>query len=70
LLSGYPQWHTELSLFLRQHSSVRYIRDGPLVLHEIIHELKTKKMSVVLLKLDFEKAYDRVSWQFLIEVLF
>jgi hypothetical protein len=47
----------------------RFIQDGPLALHEIIHELKTKKLPAVLLKLDFEKAYDRVSWEFLREVL-
>jgi hypothetical protein len=38
-------------------------------LHEIIHELKSKKMAAILLKLDFEKAYDWVNWQFLQEVL-
>jgi mannosylglycoprotein endo-beta-mannosidase len=47
----------------------RFIQDGPLALHEIIHELKSKKLPAVLLKLDFEKAYDRVSWDFLREVL-
>jgi hypothetical protein len=40
-----------------------------LALHEIIHELKSKNLPAVLLKLDFEKAYDRVNWQFLREVL-
>jgi hypothetical protein len=43
----------------------RFIQDGPLALHEIIHELKTKKLQAVLLMLDFEKAYDRVNWSFL-----
>jgi hypothetical protein len=47
----------------------RFIQDGPLALHEIIHELKSKNLPAVLLKLDFEKAYDRVNWVFLREVL-
>jgi hypothetical protein len=41
------------------------IHDGPLALHEIIHELKSRPLLVTLLKLDFEKAYDRVNCQFL-----
>jgi hypothetical protein len=47
----------------------RFIQDGPLALHEIIHELKSKNLPAVLLKLDFEKAYDRVNSHFLREVL-
>jgi hypothetical protein len=43
----------------------RFILDGSLALLEIIHELKRKKLGGVLLKLDFEKAYDRVNWDFL-----
>jgi len=34
-----------------------------------LHELKATKNSGVILKLDFEKAYDKVDWNFLEEVL-
>jgi hypothetical protein len=47
----------------------RNILDGPLALIEIIHEIKSKKLGGILLKLDFEKAYDRLNWHFLAEVL-
>jgi hypothetical protein len=47
----------------------RLIHEGPLVLQEIIHELKSRNLSAVILKLNFEKAYDRVNWLFLREVL-
>lgn len=45
------------------------ILEGSLALQEIIHELKRTKELAILLKLDFEKAYDRVSWIFLRRVL-
>jgi hypothetical protein len=45
------------------------IHEGALALHEIVHELKVKKTRAVILKLDLEKAYDRVSWAFLRDVL-
>jgi hypothetical protein len=34
---------------------------GVLELHEIIHETRTKKLGGMFLKLDFEKAYDRMN---------
>jgi mannosylglycoprotein endo-beta-mannosidase len=37
--------------------------------HEIIHEVYRKKESGIILKLDYEKTYDRVSWSFLEEML-
>jgi hypothetical protein len=36
----------------------RNILDGVVVLHEAVHELHSKKLNGIILKLDFEKAYD------------
>jgi hypothetical protein len=47
----------------------RNILEGAQILHEVIHELSSKKQSGIILKLDFEKAYDKVHWDFLEEVL-
>ncbi|KAE8792039.1 Hydroxyisourate hydrolase [Hordeum vulgare] len=46
-------------------SSGRFIIDGILRLHEIVHDLKSRNSKAVILKLDFEKAYDSLSWPFL-----
>ncbi|WVZ90567.1 hypothetical protein U9M48_036858 [Paspalum notatum var. saurae] len=43
----------------------RNIMEGAVILHETIHELHTKKQNGVILKIDFEKAYDKVRWDFL-----
>jgi hypothetical protein len=37
--------------------------------HEIVHRAMRNKEKGVVLKLDYEKAYDRMSWQFLEEIL-
>jgi hypothetical protein len=34
-----------------------------------LHELQRKKQKGLILKLDFEKAYDKVNWTFLQQVL-
>ena len=39
----------------------RYILDGVLVLHEVLHEVRSKHLRAVFLKTDFHKAYDTVS---------
>jgi hypothetical protein len=39
----------------------RYIIEGIVILHEIIHEIHHKKLLGVLFKIDFEKAYDKVN---------
>jgi hypothetical protein len=43
--------------------------DGAVMLHEIVHELNRKKLQGVILKIDFEKAYDSVRWDFVEEVM-
>jgi hypothetical protein len=39
----------------------RNIMEGVIVLHETIHELHWKKQSDLILKIDFEKAYDKIN---------
>lgn len=47
----------------------RFILEGCVILHEVLHEMRTKAQKGVILKIDFEKTYDRVSWDFLFEFL-
>lgn len=50
----------------------RLIQDNIIVAHEAFHYLKTHmkgKKQALALKLDFNKAYDRVQWDFLKEVM-
>lgn len=42
----------------------RNILEGVVVLHEMLHEIHTKKLDGVVFKVDFEKAYDKVKWSF------
>nr|GFA29395.1 RNA-directed DNA polymerase, eukaryota, reverse transcriptase zinc-binding domain protein [Tanacetum cinerariifolium] len=47
----------------------RQILDGPFILNEVIQWCKLKKNQILIFKVDFEKAYDSVRWDFLDEVL-
>ena len=47
----------------------RNIMNGVLALHEILHETKRGNEVGIILKLDFEKAYDKVNWDFLFSCL-
>ena len=47
----------------------RQITDGPLMVNEIIAWAKKHKKKLLLLKLDFEKAFDTLSWTFLNSIM-
>jgi hypothetical protein len=47
----------------------RNILDEVVSLHETVHVLHSKKLNWVILKMDFEKAYDKVKWSFLQQTL-
>jgi hypothetical protein len=46
-----------------------HILEGVVVLHEAIHETNRKKLDGVLFQIDFKKAYDKVKWPFIQQVL-
>ena len=46
-----------------------FILESVVAAHEIIHEIHRNKESGIILKLDYEKAYDRVSWTFIDDML-
>lgn len=47
----------------------RNFTDDIIITSKIIHSMKTKKTNGVILKLDFEKAFDTVNWDFLFATL-
>ncbi|GKA65576.1 RNA-directed DNA polymerase, eukaryota, reverse transcriptase zinc-binding domain protein [Tanacetum coccineum] len=47
----------------------RQILDGPFILNEVVQWCKAKKKQAMIFKVDFEKAYDSVRWDYLDEVL-
>ena len=47
----------------------RYIMEGVAILHEVLNDLHVRKALGVLFKIDFEKAFDKIKWPFLLQVL-
>ncbi|XP_071694113.1 uncharacterized protein [Rutidosis leptorrhynchoides] len=55
----------EQSAFLKG----RFILDGALIVNETIDFMKAKKVNGLVFKADFEKAFDSINWDFLLEVM-
>jgi hypothetical protein len=55
----------EQSAFIRE----RYILESVVIAHEVVHSIHKAKLLGVVIKLDYEKPYDRVSLDFLMEIL-
>ncbi|GJT40171.1 RNA-directed DNA polymerase, eukaryota [Tanacetum coccineum] len=47
----------------------RQILDGPFILNELFQWCKNKKYQTMIFKVDFEKAYDSVRWDYLEDIL-
>ncbi|GJU61777.1 RNA-directed DNA polymerase, eukaryota [Tanacetum coccineum] len=47
----------------------RQILNGPFIINELINWCKSKKKETMIFKVDFEKAYDSVQWDYLIDVM-
>ncbi|GKA37270.1 RNA-directed DNA polymerase, eukaryota [Tanacetum coccineum] len=47
----------------------RQITDGPLLVNKIVSWAKKRKKKLLLFKLDFEKAFDSLSWSFLDSIM-
>jgi hypothetical protein len=47
----------------------RYILESVVVAHELVHSLHKNKKPGLIIKLDYEKAYDKVNWNFLFAIL-
>ncbi|GKA90243.1 hypothetical protein Tco_0812113 [Tanacetum coccineum] len=56
---------TEQSAFIHG----RKILDGPMILNEVMSLGKVKKKKAMVFKVDFEKAYDSVRWDFLDDIM-
>ena len=47
----------------------RQILDAVLIANEVVDSILRRKESGIVCKLDIEKAYDHISWEFLFQVL-
>ena len=47
----------------------RHLLQSALIANEVVDEAKRRKKSCIVFKVDYEKAYDSVSWEFLFYML-
>ena len=47
----------------------RKILNNIIQAHEVVHYLKNNKQASMIIQLDLEKAYDKLSWAYIMEVL-
>ncbi|XP_057489485.1 secreted RxLR effector protein 78-like [Actinidia eriantha] len=47
----------------------RNIQDGILIANEVVEEWKRSSQRGVIIKLDFEKAFDKVNWNYLLKMM-
>jgi Reverse transcriptase (RNA-dependent DNA polymerase) len=47
----------------------RSIMDNVVCAHAVLHQVRLSKSKGLLFKIDFEKVFDRVNWDFLLEIL-
>lgn len=47
----------------------RKILNNIIQAHEVVHSLKSNKQAGAIIQLDLEKAYDKLSWAYIMEVL-
>lgn len=47
----------------------RYILDNVVLCHEVIHHCKHTNQKGVVIKIDFEKAYDKINWNYLLRIM-
>jgi Reverse transcriptase (RNA-dependent DNA polymerase) len=56
--------HTQTAYIKR-----RYILDNVVCAHETLHTIRKNKNKCFLFKINFEKVFDKVNWEFLLEIL-
>ena len=47
----------------------RYIMEGVVIVHEALNSFHKNKEDALIFKVDFEKAYDKIKWPFVIQML-